>query len=260
MSDETIGVLVVGAAGRMGRMVTAAVQAAEGLAVVGGVDLPRFAEGLSLPCFATVAEAVAAVAPQVAIDFTHAEPARVNLPALIAAGVSPVIGTTGLSAEELAGLDAQAQAAGVPAFMAPNFAIGAVLMMRFAAEAARHFEFADIIEYHHENKRDAPSGTAVKTLQGMLAARDGDFRDTPVAEYETLDRSRGGQQGFAHVHSVRMPGFVADQDVLLGGTGETLRISHRSIDRSCFMPGVVLAARRVRGLAAGLTMGLEALL
>jgi len=258
--SEPIRVLVVGAAGRMGRMVTAAVESAAGLEAVGAVDLPTAAAGLSLPCFGTVAEAVAAVAPQVAIGFTHAEPARINLPALIDCGVAPVIGTTGLSADEVAALDAAARAKGLPAFLAPNFAIGAVLMMRFAAEAAKYFDYAEVIEYHHENKRDAPSGTAAKTVDLMLAARGGAFSDTPVDEYETIDRARGGAKGFVHVHSVRMPGFVADQDVLLGGPGENLRISHRSLDRGCFMPGVVLAAKKVLGLPAGLTVGLDAVM
>ncbi|MBI5831345.1 MAG: 4-hydroxy-tetrahydrodipicolinate reductase [Armatimonadetes bacterium] len=258
--SEPIRVLVLGAAGRMGRMVTAAVEAADGLEAVGAVDLPQLADGLSLPCFGTVAEAVAAVQPQVAIDFTHAEPARLNLPALIEHGVSPVIGTTGLSAAEVEALGGTAKHRGIPAFLAPNFAIGAVLMMRFAGEAAKYFDYADVIEYHHENKRDAPSGTAAKTLEMMLTARGGDFADTPVDEFETIDGARGGGRGFAHVHSVRMPGFVADQDVLLGGPGENLRISHRSLDRGCFMPGVVLAAKRVLGLPAGLTVGLDAIL
>jgi 4-hydroxy-tetrahydrodipicolinate reductase len=260
MSETPIRVLVVGAAGRMGRMVTAAVRAADGLEAVAGLDVAELAPTVDLPCFATVAEAAAAAAPQVAIDFTHAAPARINLPALIDAGISPVIGTTGLDAAEIEALDGRARAAGVSAFMAPNFAIGAVLMMRFAAEAARHFAFAEVIEYHHENKRDAPSGTAVKTVEGMLAARGAAFADTPVDEVETIAGSRGGAEGHIHIHSVRMPGFVADQDVIFGGPGEHLRLSHRSIDRSCFMPGVVLAARRVRHLPAGLTVGLETLL
>lgn len=253
-----IKVLILGAAGKMGRMVTAAVREADGLSAVGGVDPAPLS--LDMPLFDSVPTAVAAVAPEVAIDFTVAAAARENLPALIERGVSPVIGTTGLTATELEALDALAKERGVPAFMAPNFAIGAVLMMRFAAEAAKHFEYAEVLEYHHENKRDAPSGTAVKTIEGMLASRGGEFRDTPVDEHELIDRSRGGTQGNIRVHSIRMPGFVADQDVIFGGRGETFRISHRSIDRSCFMPGVVLAAKRVRELPAGVTVGLEAVL
>lgn len=252
-------VLVLGAAGRMGRMVTAAVQADEALEAVSGYDPAGGTGEGGLEIVAALDTALAA-GPEVAIDFTIAPAARTNLPKLIDAGVSPVIGTTGLLPQELQALDAQARDAGVPAFLAPNFAIGAVLLMRFAAEAAKHFGYADIIEYHHENKRDAPSGTALKTLRDMLAARGETFRDTPVDETEELTGARGGSEGFAHVHSVRMPGFVADQDVIFGGPGETLRISHRSIDRSCFMPGVVLAAKRVRGLAPGLTVGLETLL
>jgi 4-hydroxy-tetrahydrodipicolinate reductase len=252
-------VMVLGAAGRMGRMVTAAVQADAALEAVIGFDPAGGVGEGGLELVADLDSALAA-RPEVAIDFTIAPAARINLPKLIEAGIAPVIGTTGLSGDELAALDAQAKATGVPAFLAPNFAIGAVLMMRFAAEAAKHFQYADILEYHHENKRDAPSGTAMKTLRDMLAARGESFSDTPVDELEELSGARGGSDGFAHVHSIRMPGFVADQDVLLGGPGETLRISHRSIDRSCFMPGVVLAAKRVRGLAPGLTIGLDSLL
>ncbi len=257
--SEAVRVMVVGAAGRMGRMVADAVAQADGLSAVAGLDAVAGGD-YPFPLYTDLEAAVRETGPRVAIDFTVADAARANLPRLIALGVSPVVGTTGLTADEVAGLDALAREHGVPAFMAPNFAIGAVLMMRFAAEAARFFDYADIIEYHHEHKRDAPSGTALKTLDGMLAARGGEFRDTPVDETETLDRSRGGSRGFAHVHSVRMPGFVADQDVILGGPGETLRLSHRSVDRTCFMPGVVLAARRVLDLPVGLTVGLEALL
>ena len=259
MSDA-VRVLVIGAKGKMGQMVTAAVAAADGLEPVAGVDLPGAAGDSVVPVYETIDAAVQAARPKVAIDFTVAAAARRNLPRLVELGVAPVIGTTGLGEDELEALDRLAVARGVPAFMAPNFAIGAVLLMRFAAEAAKLFDYADIIEYHHENKRDAPSGTALKTLAGMLAARGTKFSDTPVDEHELLDRSRGGQDGFAHVHSVRMPGFVADQDVLFGGPGETLRLSHRSIDRSCFMPGVVLAAKRVWSLDPGLTVGLETLL
>lgn len=259
MGAEPLRVMVLGAAGRMGRMVTAAVVAADGLVAVAGVDLAQV-DGSDLPVYESVEAAVEATSPAVAIDFTVHAAARENLPRVIALGVSPVIGTTGLD-DAWPALDALAKQHGVPGFVAPNFALGAVLMMRFAAEAAKWFDFADIIEYHHENKIDAPSGTALKTLRGMLSARGHAFSDTPPeTERIELEGARGGSEGFAHVHSVRMPGVVADQDVLLGGQGETLRISHRSLDRSCFMPGVVLAAKKVRGLPPGLTIGLDGLL
>lgn len=259
--SEAIRVLVVGAAGRMGRMVSAALREAPGVEPVAGVDrdLSAAAE-LGLPMFGKLSEAVAATCPAVAVDFTVAAAARGNLPKLVELGVAPVIGTTGLTEAEQAALDQQARERRVPAFLAANFAIGAVLMMRCAAEAARHFDFAEVIEYHHEQKLDAPSGTALRTVEAMLAARGGPFADTPVDEQEVLARSRGGSREFVHVHSVRMPGHVADQDVIFGGPSETLRISHRTLDRRCFMPGVVLAVRRVRGLPAGLTVGLERLL
>lgn len=257
--QERIRVLVLGSAGNMGRRVGAAVQAAEDLALVGGVDTVA-APDFGAPSFTDLARALAATRPDVAVDFTVAEAARHNLPALLEHGVAAVVGTTGLDDSWLDTLAEQARQQGVSLLVAANFALGAVLMMRFAAQAARWFESAEIIEYHHDRKRDAPSGTAAATLAAMVEARGGDFAAPKVDETETLSGARGGQRGRVHVHSVRLPGLVADQDVLLGGPGETLRLSHRTIDRDCFMPGVLLAVRRVRALPAGLTRGLDALL
>jgi 4-hydroxy-tetrahydrodipicolinate reductase len=167
----------------------------------------------------------------VAIDFTRPDAVMPNVERCLAAGVPVVVGTTGFDSEALA---AKAREAGVPCFHAPNFALGAVLMMRFAEEAARSFPRAEIIELHNEAKRDAPSGTAKAT-----AARMG---TDPV------------------IHSVRLPGLVAHQEVVFGGLGETLTIRHDTMSREAFVPGVLLALDRVRGLPPGLTVGLDALL
>ena len=169
-----------------------------------------------------------------AVDFTAPVAVRGNAVTALQAGVPCVIGTTGLAENELEELDRVARERQVPCFVAPNFALGAVLMMRFAAEAARSFDHAEIIELHAETKVDAPSGTAKAT-----AARMGG--DVPI-------------------HSVRLPGLVAHQEVILGGRGETLTIRHDTTSREAFVPGVLLALDRLRGLPPGLTVGLEALL
>lgn len=169
-----------------------------------------------------------------AVDFTTPSAVHGNAVAALAAGVPCVIGTTGLTDQDLGELDRQARESRVPCFVAPNFALGAVLMMRFAAEAARSFPAAEIIELHAETKLDAPSGTARAT-----AARMG---------------------GNVPIHSVRLPGLVAHQEVILGGPGETLTIRHDTTSREAFVPGVLLALDRLRGLPPGLTVGLDALL
>ncbi len=169
------------------------------------------------------------------VDFTAPDAVVANVLRAIAAGVPCVVGTTGWSPAEV---DGAARAAGVPIFVAPNFAIGAVLMMRFAAEAAPHFAAAEIVELHHETKVDAPSGTARATAEAM----------TPSARLEVP------------IHSVRLPGLVAHQEVILGGFGETLTIRHDTTSREAFVPGVLLALSRVSDLPPGVTSGLESLL
>jgi len=169
-----------------------------------------------------------------AVDFTAPTAVFGNASVALGAGVPCVIGTTGLTQEELAKLDGLARESSVPCFIAPNFALGAVLMMRFAAEAARSFPNAEIIELHADTKLDAPSGTAKATAVGM--------------------------GGHVPIHSVRLPGLVAHQEVILGGPGETLTIRHDTTSRDAFVPGVLLALDRLRGLPPGLTVGLESLL
>jgi len=221
---------VSGAAGRMGRAVVAAVEAEEDLSLVASVDL-LLAGGEG--AYADLPSALAAVRPDVLVDFTLPEAVFANARAALQAGVHVVVGTTGLTDAQVAELRALAEAGDANAVIAPNFAVGAVLMMRFAAEASRHMARAEIVELHHDAKLDAPSGTALRTA-GLMA-------------------------GEVPIHSVRLPGLVAHQEVILGGLGETLTIRHDSLSRESFMPGVVLAVRAVPG-RPGLTMGLEPIL
>ncbi len=217
-----IRVAVAGAAGRMGLAVCAAVEAAVDMELSGRAD-------------PTLGNALADVLgdADVVVDFTQPDTALGNARACLEAGVHVVIGTTGFDVEALGG------ATGANVFIAPNFAIGAVLMMRFAAEAARHMAAAEIIELHHDQKLDAPSGTAARTAALMAAASGG---EPPV------------------IHSVRLPGLVAHQEVILGDVGQTLSIRHDSLNRESFMPGVLLAVRRVAGLGESPVVGLEHLL
>jgi len=215
-----IRVAVAGAAGRMGQAVCAAVEAAEGLELAGRAD-----PALDTPLGAVLAGC------DVVVDFTRPDTALDNARAVLAAGRHVVIGTTGF---DHGALRAAADASEANAFVAPNFAIGAVLMMRFAAEASKHMAAAEIIEYHHPAKLDAPSGTAKRTAELMAG-------DVPI-------------------HSVRLQGLVADQDVILGDVAQTLTLRHVTTDRTSFMPGVILAVRRVADLPDRLTVGLDRLL
>ena len=221
-----IRVAVAGAAGRMGETVCEAVGEAPDMELVGRADP---ALGVS------VSEALGQ-RPDVLVDFTIPDTVLANARDAVAAGVHVVIGTTGFDPAELRGLE------GAPAnvFLAPNFAIGAVLMMQFAAEAARHMARAEIVELHHDGKLDKPSGTAARTARLMAAAAP-ERPEVPI-------------------HSVRLPGLVAHQEVILGDVGQTLTIRHDSTDRRSFMPGVLLAIRRVGELSESPLVGLERLL
>jgi 4-hydroxy-tetrahydrodipicolinate reductase len=213
-------VAVAGAAGRVGSAVCAAVEAADDLELTGRAD----------PQLGTTVDDVLGDA-EVLVDFTQPDAALGNVRAALGAGVHAVVGTTGF---DLGELDELCRGASANVFVAPNFAIGAVLMMRFAAEAARHMEAAEIIELHHAGKLDRPSGTAKRTAELMGG-------DVPI-------------------HSVRLPGIVADQEVILGDVAQTLTIRHTSTDRTSFVPGVLLAVRRVADLAVSPTIGLEHLI
>lgn len=258
-----IDVLVSGAAGRMGREVVRAVTAADTMRVVAAVD-PGCAgatiddgAGGALICFGSLEEAIKEASPHVMVDFTRPDTVEANVRIAAAAGVDCVVGTTGVSRDALERIAADAPE-GVCVFVAPNFAIGAVLMMRFAAQAARYMPHVEIIELHHDKKLDAPSGTALRTAALISEARE----EVPIApgadtEVPAGRGARGADINKVRVHSVRLPGLVAHQEVLFGGQGQTLSLRHDSIDRTSFMPGVVLAVREV-GNHSGLIVGLEA--
>lgn len=256
-----IKVLVSGAAGRMGREVVRAVTAEEDLKVVALVDPGHagrvLAEADGLVCTDDLAAAIEATHPDVMVDFTHPSVVAGNIATALDRGVHCVVGTTGIGVESLQAL-VDAAPGGVCLFMAPNFAIGAVLMMRFATEAARYMPHVEIIEMHHDKKADAPSGTAMRTAE-LIAASRARVPDVPGRETEIAPGARGALVHDVSIHSVRMPGYVAHQEVIFGGQGQTLTIRHDSIDRTSFMPGVVLAVRGVVG-KHGLIVGLEMLM
>jgi len=260
-----IRVLISGAGGKMGGEVVRAIAAADGMQVVAAVDpgvagcLIAAADGEHVECQASLAEAITASHPDVMVDFTHPTVVESNLRIALAAGVDCVVGTTGLSEETLAELSELAPE-GTCLFFAPNFAIGAVLMMQFAEKAARFMPYVEITELHHDKKADAPSGTAIRTARLIAAARS-EAPVTPGRETELpgMEGARGALVEGVSVHSIRLPGLVAHQEVLFGGQGQTLTIRHDSIDRTSFMPGVVLAVREV-GSRSGIVVGLEKLM
>ena len=241
-----INVAVLGARGRMGSEVVKAVEATDGLALVAALDL-----GDSL-------DQLKGSAAHVVVDFTTPDSVMSNLEFLINNGINVVVGTTGFDDAKLATVKGWlAQNPSVGVLIAPNFAIGAVLMMEFAEKAARYFESAEIIELHHPGKVDAPSGTAARTAELMSAARkEAGLGAMPDATTTALDGARGALVGGIPVHSVRARGLVAHQEVLFGGLGETLTIRHDSIDRAGFMPGVILGIRKIVN-TPGLTHGLD---
>ena len=242
-----IRVLVNGAKGRMGRTVVEAVRGDAALELVGETDL---GDDLS----AAIAHGKAAVV----VDFTHPSSAYANAQAILAAGARPVVGTTGFTPQQIADLQARAETLRLGGLIAPNFAIGAVLMMRFAAQAAPHMPYVEIIELHHDGKAEAPSGTAIKTAELIAEARP-KAPKLLVESKELAPGARGTKDYAVPIHSVRLPGHVAHQEVILGGLGETLRIRHDSISRESFMPGVLLAVKKAPELDK-LYYGLEHLL
>ena len=251
-----INVAVSGCAGRMGSAVVDAVTAADDMQVVCGVN-PHGAQAGAFPVYPTVEEAVAAGGIDVIVDFTQPSVIEANLRCALPAGIDCVVGTTGLSngkLEELAALAPE----GTCLFYAPNFTTGAVLMMEFARAAAPYFPEAEVIEMHHCNKKDAPSGTAVRTAQIISDARGGRASEAPGAETEIegAKGARGALVSGVPVHSVRSMGFVASQEVVFGSMGQTLTIRHDSWDRTSYMPGVLLGIRSV-GDREGLIVGLE---
>jgi 4-hydroxy-tetrahydrodipicolinate reductase len=235
---------VIGAKGRMGAEVCRAVEAADDLELVAAIDVGDDREVLT--------------GAEVVVDFTTPDAVMANLAWCVAHGLHCVVGTTGFDDERLSRLRSQlADAPNVGVLVAPNFGIAAVLMMRFAAVAAPYFDSVEIIELHHPNKVDAPSGTARRTAELISQARAG--RRSPDATTQEIAGARGADVNDVRVHAVRLAGLVAHQEVLLGGDGETLTIRHDSLSRESFMPGVLLAVRNVAS-HPGLTVGIDGLL
>jgi 4-hydroxy-tetrahydrodipicolinate reductase len=254
---------VVGAGGRMGREVCRAVVAAPDLELVSVVDPGH--DGQQVEGLGVVADvgALAASGAEVVVDFSVADALRVNLPYYAGEGIHAVVGTTGLSEAELEAAAQLFADSTANAIVAANFAIGAVLLMRFCELAAPHMDGVEIIELHHDAKRDAPSGTALHTASGIAASREragvGPLPDDPTTEH-VLPGARGGVgPGGVRIHSVRLPGLIAHEEVVFGAPGQSLTIRHDSYDRASFMPGVLLAVRAVAD-RPGLTVGLESLL
>ena len=260
-----IKVLVHGALGKMGQAVAAGLAQEPDIDIVAGVDVAARPEDTSLaiggravPLAATVEALLDSAGPDVLVDFSRAD---ATLPAVRAAtqrGIHFVVGTTGISEDAVAEMEALAGERGVGGVVASNFALGAVLLMHLAQRASPFFEYAEIIETHHETKIDAPSGTAAATARLMLEARGEPFKRN-VPEKETLAGTRGGEYGGVTVHSVRLPGTMAHQEVVFGIAGQTLTIRHDTINRDCYVPGVVMAVRHVMD-HKGLVLGLDRLM
>jgi 4-hydroxy-tetrahydrodipicolinate reductase len=279
-TTSPIPVVVAGALGKMGAEVVRAVQAAPDCTLVGAIDTTPGAEGkdvglelglgelevaLTADFEGTLCQASQAVRQSgpgggaVLVDFTHPSVVYEHTRGAIAYGVHPVIGTTGLSPEQLGDLATFADKASMGGAVIPNFSVGMVLLQQAAAAAARFYDFCELTELHHNRKADAPSGTCLKTAE-LIEELGKTFNAPQVEEHETLPGSRGGQrESGLRLHSLRLPGLVAHQEVMFGAPGETYTLRHDTIDRSAYMPGVLLTVRRVRALE-GLVYGLERLL
>ena len=252
----TIRVGVVGAGGRMGRTICAAVALDAELDLVAAIDPASGGEMLNGVSISSELKALADAGADVVIDFTVAHAAKVTLPWLAMHGMHAVVGTTGFTDEDVANF--RLAFSGSNCLIASNFAISAVLMMRFAEQAAPYFESAEIIEYHHENKIDAPSGTALATAERMAAASTTWVADP--TQREVLPGARGGKgPADIRVHSLRIKGMVAHQEVILGTQGQTLTIRQDSYDRLSYMPGIVLACKRIAA-HPGMSIGLDTFL
>lgn len=258
MGKGSLKVGVLGAAGRMGQSVCSAVMQAESLELVAAVDLvsdesEEMLEGI--PITQEISDFFKAEV-DVVVDFTIAEASKNNLPLLAEEGVDAVVGTSGLSDQDFSIIEKKFNESSC--LIVPNFAIGAVLMMHFASIAAPWFNTAEIIEYHHNQKKDSPSGTAIATAERMSSASNQWDEDPTINE--SIAGARGAKLKGIPIHAVRMKGMVAHQEVIMGSIGQTLTIRHDSPDRESFMPGVLLAVQGVASLPNGLTIGLEKLL
>ena len=242
-----IKVIVNGAKGKMGAESVKAINKETDMSVVKECDLND-----------DLLTALQESLPQVVVDFTHPSCVKDNALTILSHGSCPIIGTTGLSGSDLQDIHSLAEEKDLGALVIPNFAIGAVLMMTMAQEAAKHMDRVEIIEYHHDKKADSPSGTAIKTAE-MIHIANPTINASPLDETELIKGSRGGSKHNIPIHAIRTPGFVANQDIIFGGLGQTLTISHKTISRESFMPGVVLSVRKIQELK-GLVYGLENIL
>jgi 4-hydroxy-tetrahydrodipicolinate reductase len=244
---EQIKVLVHGAAGRVGQEVVKAVGQEAGMKVAGAVDIKATTKQVTLPDGTTapfsdnLGEMLDACRPDVVVDFTIAKASMPAVRTVAAKGVNLVIGTTGFTADELKEMEKLAKTNKIGIVAAPNFALGAVLMIHLAQIAGKYMDHAEIIELHHDRKLDAPSGTSRLTAQAMAASRGKPFSPPAVAGEESA--SRGKQIDSVKIHSIRLPGLLAHQEVVFGAAGQTLSIRHDSINRECFMPGVIIAIK-----------------
>lgn len=263
----TIKVAVNGALGNMGKTVVRAVSGDPDLKLVAAIDIKGDGSDigthvglgeLNVPVQKDLAAALSQTRPDVLVDFTTPFAVMQNLETAFAHKVRPVVGTTGITEADLETIRQWSRQYNTSALIAPNFAIGAVLMMLFAARAARYLPQVEIIELHHDQKIDAPSGTAIKTAEMILKART-ESKKRDVEELEKMPGARGGNLEDIHIHSVRLPGLVAHQEVIFGGIGQTLTIRHDSIDRTSFMPGVLLGIKEVMK-REGVIYGLENIL
>lgn len=266
MTDKT-RVIVAGALGRMGTETVKAIWQDEELALVAAVDIKARGEtvsditglkGISMTIDNDLEAAFEQTKPQVLVDFTNPQAVFNNVRSALLKGVTSIVGTTGLNEVELKQLEKLAVENGVGVAVIPNFAIGAVLMMKFAREAAQYFPDVEIIELHHDKKMDAPSGTAIKTAE-LISQNRPHRPPRNVREMEKITGCRGGEWDQIRIHSVRLPGFVAHQEVIFGGMGQSLTIRHDSYDRAGFMPGVLMVIKRMRN-RQGLVYGMENLL
>ena len=265
MSNESqITVAVNGALGRMGQTVMSAVDADDATQLVAGIDSAASGATVSAPgtgevlLGADAASVIAATSPQVIVDFSNATGAMDVARAALPAGVRLVSGSTGLSSDDLKEIETLVDAAGTAAISAPNFAMGAVVLIHLARIASRYFDYADLIESHHEAKIDAPSGTALAIAEAMAQGHGSEF-DQNIAEKQTLEGTRGGNYKGINIHSARMVGRVARHEVVFGATGQTLTMIHDSINRDSFMPGVLMAVKQVM-TQDGLVVGLDKVL
>jgi 4-hydroxy-tetrahydrodipicolinate reductase len=262
---KQITVAVHGSLGKVGKEIMAGVSKDTALSLIGGVDIQASSNFFELPDLdkklplVQSLEALLKIChPQVIVDFTIAEAAAAAARVAIKQGINLVIGTTGISDTELKEIDQLAKNEKVGVVVAPNFALGAVVLMHLAKIAAKYFDHAEIIELHHNQKADAPSGTAMATAKAMLNSKGKPFIYASTKK-ENISGTRGGQVEGIAIHSVRLPGFVASEEVVFGGQGQILRLRHDTMNRECFVPGVILAIKEVVNIK-GLVYGLEKLL